>query len=209
MVDNRSSERAQHPQLAFVVSGHLVRRFFLLLQQGVWIRGSVGCSVSAFLKEEIGASSETIERIQSIMVDGKPVDDIGAVMVHDGSTLALSAAMPGLVGATLRRGGAYSSFRSTITYQEKEQACSIGEGWVNIKIFNLLMEELGPSLLRKGVRVDAWVLRGFLADSAGESLHGCSIALDGSFVDVARLMHGLDEGGPERVVLTVTSAGVS
>ena len=35
------------------------------------------------------------------MLDGKPVDDIGSSFLHDGSTLALSAAMPGLVGATL------------------------------------------------------------------------------------------------------------
>ena len=62
------------------------------------------------------------------MLDGKPVDDIGAALVQDGSTLALSAAMPGLVGATLRRGGAYSSFRSAITYHETGERLRAGEG---------------------------------------------------------------------------------
>jgi hypothetical protein len=97
-----------YPQLAFVVNEGLVAGFFLLLQQGVKIRRRVGCSVDIFLREEIGAAPETIEKIQSIMLDGKPVDDISSALIHDGSTLALSAAMPGLVGATLRRGGAYS-----------------------------------------------------------------------------------------------------
>src|SRR5512147_510607 len=91
-----------YPHLAFIVDGALLARFFLLLQQGVKIRRRTGCSVDVFLREEIGAAPETIEKIQSIMLDGKPVDDIGSAVVQDGSTLALSAAMPGLVGATLR-----------------------------------------------------------------------------------------------------------
>lgn len=139
------------PRITFDVDGPLVSHFFLLLQQGVTIRSRTGCSVAAFLREEIGADSETIEKIQSVVLDGSPVDDLESAVIKDGSVLALSAAMPGLVGATLRRGGTYSSFRSAITYHKTQEECVKGEGLVQIKVFNLLMAELGPGLLQRGV----------------------------------------------------------
>ena len=169
------------------MDGPLVARFFLLLQQGVKIRRRVGCSVEAFLREEIGAAPETIEKIQSIMLDGKPVDDIGSALIHDGSILALSAAMPGLVGATLRRGGAYSSLRSAITYHETGKACAPGEGWISVKIFNLLMAELGPGLLRTGRSLRSSDLLGFLMERAEEFRQGCSATLDSKPVDIGML----------------------
>ena len=106
----------------------LVARFFLLLQRGVRLRRRVGCSVEVFLKDELGVGPGTIEKIQSIILDGKAVDDIGSAVIHDGSTLALSAALPGLVGATLRRGGRYASFRSGITYHEADRRASRWRG---------------------------------------------------------------------------------
>jgi hypothetical protein len=198
-----------YPRLAVIVDGPLVARFFLLLQQGVRIRRRVGCSVDVFLRQEIGATSETIEKIQSIMLDGKPVDDIGSSLLHDGSTLALSAAMPGLVGATLRRGGAYSSFRSAITYHETEKACAPGEGWVSVKIFNLLMAVLGPDLLRTGVLLRSSDLLGFLDERAEDFRHGCSATLDGKPVDLGMLEGSTGLAGNDQVFLTVAVGQVN
>jgi len=198
-----------YPRLAFIVDGPLVALFFLLLQQGVKIRRHVGCSVDVFLRQEIGASTETIEKIQSIMLDGKPVDDIGSSLVHDGSTLALSAAMPGLVGATLRRGGAYSSFRSAITYHETEKGCAPGEGWVNVKIFNLLMAELGPDLLRTGVLLPSSDLFGFLMERIEEFRHGCSATLNGKPIDIGKLEGSTVLAGNDQVFLTVAVGPVN
>jgi hypothetical protein len=192
-----------YPRLAFVVDEVRVAGFFLLLQQGVKIRRRVGCSVGIFLLQEIGASPETIETIQSIILDGKPVDDIGSALVHDSSVLALSAAMPGLVGATLRRGGAYSSFRSVITYHETGMACAPGEGWVRVKIFNLLMAALGPDLLQKGVLVSAAHLLGLLMERAEEFGQLCSAVLDGTSVDIDMLGKSTLLEGKEQVFLTV------
>ena len=205
MVDTQTAEAGPYPCLVFVVDLPLVARFFLLLQQGVKIRRRVGCSVDAFLREEIGVSPATIEKIQSIMLDGKPVDDISSALIHDGSVLALSAAMPGLVGATLRRGGAYSSFRGAITYHETGVVCAPVEGWVRIKIFNLLMAELGPGLLRKGVLVEAVDLLGYLADRAQELWQGCTVTLDGKTIEVGRLQNDTGLAGAGGVLLTVSS----
>jgi hypothetical protein len=200
---DKNSVPGSYPHLAFVVDEGRVAGFFLLLQQGVRIRRRVGCSVDIFLRQGIGASPGTVETIQSIMLDGKPVDDIGSSLVHDGSVLALSAAMPGLVGATLRRGGAYSSFRSVITYHETGTACASGEGWVRVKIFNLLMAALGPDLLRKGVLVGSADLLSLLRERAEEFGQGCNALLDGKSVDIGMLGKSMDLAGKEQVFLTV------
>jgi len=92
--------------------------FFSLLQKGFMLEVKVGCSVRSLLLDQMGLSAEYIERrIQTLFVDSKPVDDLDRVAIRDGSTLALSSAMPGLLGATLRRGGYYAAMRSQITHR--------------------------------------------------------------------------------------------
>jgi hypothetical protein len=195
-----------YPRLAFTVDEPVIARFFLLLQQGVKIRRRIGCSVEVFLRQEIGAAPETIEKIQSVMLDGKPVDDIACSLLHDNSTLALSAAMPGLVGATLRRGGAYSTFRSAITYHETGKPCASGEGLVTVKIFNLLMAELGPDLLRTGVLLRSSDLLEFLMERADEFVQRCSATLNAKPVDIGMLCDNAGWlAGEDQVFLTVAA----
>jgi hypothetical protein len=196
-------------RLAFVVNEPLIAAFFLLLQRGVTIRRRVGCSIDVFLREDIGAAPETIEKIQSIMLDGKPVDDIGSALIHEGSVLALSAAMPGLVGATLRRGGAYSALRNAITYHEAGKAGVRGEGWVGIKLFNLMMAELGPGLLREGVFVKSADIAGLLAERSQEFGHGCTVTIDGKSVDIGTLKGKAALEGADQVLLTVARSAAS
>jgi hypothetical protein len=209
MNDKRPAENSSFPHCAFVLEERLIARFFLLLQQGVKIQRRVGCTVLAFLREELGAGPLTIEKIQSIMLDGKPVDDIGSAMIHDGSVLALSAAMPGLVGATLRRGGAYSSLRSVITYQETGETCKPGEGWVSIKLFNLMMAELGPGLLQQGVLVRAHDLSDLLAERSEDFRQGCSVMLDSKTVGVGMMEGSRSWAGKDQVFLTVAAGPVN
>jgi hypothetical protein len=209
MTDTGSIGAGSYPHLAIIVDGPLMAQFFLLLQQGVKIRRRTGCSVDVFLHEELGAAPETIEKIQSIMLDGKPVDDIRSALMHDGSILALSAAMPGLVGATLRRGGAYSSFRSGITYHETETACAAREGWVTVKIFNLLMGELGRLLLRTGVLVRTSDLFGFLKERADELQQGCRAVLDDKPADIETLERNPALAGKDQVLLTLAEASAN
>jgi hypothetical protein len=113
--------------------------------------------------------------------------------------------MPGLVGATLRRGGAYSSLRSGITYHETGTACAPGEGWVRVKIFNLLMAELGPGLLRKGVLLRSAELLGLLSERADEFKQGCSATLDGKPIDIRKLGKNAVLTAKDQVFLSVFS----
>jgi len=182
----------------------LISHFFFLLQQGVLIRRRTGCSVASFLREEIGADAQTVEKIQSIILDGKPVDDLERSVVKDGSTLALSAAMPGLVGATLRRGGAYSSFRSEITHHETGEASAQGEGYVRIKLFNLLMSELGPGILRKGVVLGAREIISFVSEQPRDFWEACrEVTLNSVPVDAGKRWETTWFSGKDLVFLVV------
>jgi hypothetical protein len=111
--------------------------------------------VSAFLTEELRLDPRFVaERITTVFLDGQVVDRLDDAVLHDGALLALSGAMPGLVGATLRRGGAYAAMRSEITHRP---GAASGQGprepLVRVKLFNLLIAELGPALLARGVVV--------------------------------------------------------
>jgi hypothetical protein len=126
--------------------------FTPLLQRGVRVEVRVGGPLRTLLEDQFGLNPEYLkERIKTVFLDGKPVDDWDTALVHDGSVLALSAAMPGLAGATLRRGGFFAGMRSQITHRDKESPISPEEGWVMVKLFNLLIPELGPLFLQRGI----------------------------------------------------------
>lgn len=132
-----------------------------LLQAGVEVRARTGGSVLAFLADELGIpAAEIAERVSTVFLDGDVVDDLEAAVLRDGARLALSGALPGLVGATLRRGGAYAAMRAAITRRpEATGAAPAGTGTVRVKLFNLLVAELGPALLRHGFLVEAEAAR--------------------------------------------------
>jgi hypothetical protein len=129
-----------------------------LLQRGVWCRASTPVPLGQFLIEQLGLGEAYVrDRIETIFLDGLVVDDLERSIVHDGSTVTLSAAMPGLVGATLRRGGFYKAMRSEISWSAQSSADEpvvATPGLVRVKLFNLILREAGPDLLRRGVLVD-------------------------------------------------------
>ena len=125
---------------------------FPIFQNGLPIHGNVGCSVETFLVELFDISLSGIdERIPIILLDGKPVEYPGSSIIRDGSVLALSSAMPGLAGASLRRGGHLASFRKTITNPGGDRNAAPRLGVVTVKFFNMLIKDLGIPMLEKGV----------------------------------------------------------
>jgi hypothetical protein len=138
--------------------------FFLpIFQKGVIIKTQAGESIRDLFLNSLEISDEYMEkRIQTVFLNGKAVDNLAATVIPDGSTLALSAAMPGLVGATLRRGGAFASLRQAITLKSGNEPVLKKEGFVILKLFNLLVSELGPPLLARGVWVKGEELKSLL-----------------------------------------------
>jgi len=148
--------------LCLCLEDDLIPRFFQLLQQGFIVKAQVGCSIKTLLCQQLDLSPEYLEeRIQTIFLDGKPVDDVHSATVKQGSTLALSAALPGLVGASLRKGGYYAPMRSQISYREVTPSGPLQEGVIILKLFNLTLKELGPTFLKRGVWIDGGDLSDF------------------------------------------------
>lgn len=134
-------------------------RFGALLQQGIAVRARAR-SLAGFLVEDLGLARDYVRnRITTVFLDGEVVDDLEAATLRDGSRLALSAAMPGLVGATLRRGGPYAAMRAEITRaRAQRQDAAAGGAVIQVKLFNMLIAEVGPVLLERGVLLERAVL---------------------------------------------------
>ena len=142
-------------QLHLAVPSTSLFHFFHLLQSGFMVEIEIGSSVQAFLGSLPGVDPSYAEdRIKTIFLDGKAVDDMNTALLNDDSTLALSAAMPGLAGATLRRGGRLASFRSGITFSADQTSGPAHKGRIYIRLFNLIIKELGPVFLNNGILLE-------------------------------------------------------
>ena len=136
--------------------------FFQLLENGFIIKEKVGCSVKEFLCNRMFIEQDYLDkRIQTIFLNGKPVDDVNSAIVKDGSAISLSAAMPGLAGATMRKGGVLATMRSGISCVPAETGSDSYEGKVTIKFFNLISKELGPEFLNRGIIIEGRTLSEF------------------------------------------------
>ncbi len=171
------------------VDALLIPRFQSMLQAGFFVKARVGKSIEHFLCEQMGISPHYVrEKISTIFLDGKPVDDIDSATIREGSVLALSSAMPGLVGATMRRKGFYASLRNTITHAHDEGSVEEKEGFFRVKVFNLLMADLASPFFGRGIYVPSRELEEFFASQADRFFGGIrGMTLDGQSADPGRL----------------------
>lgn len=131
-------------------------RLTALFGEGVGVVTETGIALIAFLCDQLQIDHDYIDqRVQTIFVNSKAVDRMEEVYLDAGDVIALSAAMPGLAGATLRKGGILAGFRQTISHagggsRSGEQRKAL----VKLKLFNLVARELAGQLLQKGVWVN-------------------------------------------------------
>ena len=194
--------------LTLHVTRALLPSFYQFLQRGFFFGALVGCNIRALLCEQLGLDEQYVsERVTTVFLNGKPVDDIDSVIVREGSVLSLSAAMPGLVGAAMRRGGRYAFLRDSITQQETAAPAESKAGVIQMRLFNMVMEELGPSFLEKGIIVQTAGLITFFGDQPEEFWGGCKlIALDGIPLEPARIKDGSALSGGEWLMLSVVAS---
>lgn len=191
--------------LTLVVAAARIPAFFELLGHGVLLEVRTGCSVRQLLGKQLGLDEDYIEqRIQTVFLDARPVDDLDAAVVKAGATLSLSAAMPGLAGATLRRGGFYAAMRGSISHCKDRLPEKTATGRVTVKLFNMTARQLGPEFLKRGVWIKAAVLRDFFARRSRQIQPACSRAeLDGQAIALPELSKA--DLGVNPVYLQVTA----
>ncbi len=169
--------------------------FTPLFSRGVRVGACLECSVKELVCGQLGVPEDYLEnRVQTIFLNGHAVDDTGRATVGDGATIALSAAMPGLAGAVLRKGGVLAALRPDITYQNQGPVQETCQGRVILKLFNMTSREVGPLLLAVGIWIDGAGLREIF-DRCGELLRqGCRrVQWDGSSIGFDELTARLED----------------
>jgi hypothetical protein len=142
-----------------------------VFRQGVQVEILAGSSIRQVIVDQLGIAEDYLEnRVQTLFLNGKPVDDVDAMKVSDGSILALSAAMPGLAGATLRKGGKYAAFRQEISLGSDASVPVLRKGRMLLKLFNQVAEEQGPVVLTKGIGISGGDLLDVIRKAKDRSL---------------------------------------
>lgn len=184
--------------------------FFPILQHGVVVRADLGVSVRKILCDQLGVSAEYLDkRINTVFLDGQPVDDVDTAVVTEGATLGLSGALPGFVGAALRKGGFYSRMRAEITHTGMERALKKAEGFFVLKLYNLVLPELGPLFLKAGFWMSAEDLLGFFSARPSRFWEGLKEAeIDGRQVESRAILDQPWSKGRRMVFLAVRTSSV-
>ncbi len=175
-------------KLRLHVENGALARFLALFQQGFFLSAPVGASLEEVLTMA-GFSREYLQtRVQTVFHNGHAVDDAVTETVGGGSTVALSAAMPGLVGAIFRKKSPIAALRSQTG---KGVECVSGRGrteLIRVKLFNSVAQDMGPALLAQGILLDGAVAADFFA-SRRELLKPviAHAHLDGEIIDPERL----------------------
>ena len=176
-----------------------------LTGSGLAIRARTGCSVRQLLCGQLRIEPEYLaDRIQIIFLNGKAVDNVDTAIVTAGATIGLSAAMPGLAGAMLRKGSRYAPMRIQLTEEGPDDtaAAKAGESDVVVKLFNMLQREIGPEFLHRGVRVAGRAFGDLIGRLSGAVRSGVNAAeVDGEHVAPNALL-AADWSG-RQVLLTV------
>lgn len=155
------NSKPQHLRIA--VKTRQIAFFFRFIESGFRLRVKTGLSIRELFCDQLGVSRDYYDdRIQTVFLDSKPVDNDATALVYDGARIALAAAMPGLVGATFRKGGQYAYFRGTISHSETGNSSVKGEGEIVVKLFNMVAKELGPAFLKKGIIIEGKRFRDFV-----------------------------------------------
>lgn len=175
--------------LRLFLESDLLSQFREVLQKGFTVTVPIGQTVADLLSGHFGIPADYVRgRISTIFLDGRAIDAISSVRVREGSTIALSSAMPGLAGAALRREGPLSAMRSGITHQGGGTSASSHEGLMRIKLFNAVMAEAGRLFLEKGILLEPEEARQFFGSRPAVFSEGCrEVLLDGLLFDSRRL----------------------
>lgn len=174
-----------------------------ILREGVGIGLRPGLSLRQTMVQDLGFCPECVEeRVQTVFLDGSPVDDIDADSAVAGCTLALAGSLPGVAGIAMRRGSPVGVFREGIAHDithnithapphdEASRSATVELLPVTLKLFNSVALECMAAVLEQGVSMRAGRLAELL-EADPDALAQASFRLDGQALDRAGLLAAL------------------
>jgi hypothetical protein len=159
-----------------------------LLQSGIEVKSHAGIGIGNFLCNLDGFTEEYLaSSVETLFLNGTPVDDLEQPMGGSSPVLALSAAMPGLAGAIFRKNSFQSALRTTTKplnsdHQKKEEIT------VTLKLFNSVAKDRGVELLQRGVTLKAAKVMAFLTKMPNRENHLQGASLNGQPLPVNEMM---------------------
>lgn len=170
--------------------------FFELLAAGLYVDAGAGESIRSLLEGRLGLDADYVEaNVQTVFLNGRAVDDFDQTLVSEDAVVALSSAMPGLVGAVFRRQSPLGSMRGVSAEAGMAPTEAAANCRVMVKLFNRVAADVGPDWLAAGVRVPAKRLADFLASHSDLEVH--EAAVDGRQSGVPEILSVLKTGGEE------------
>lgn len=183
-----------------------------LFREGVRISVSPGRTLRQTMVQDLGFCPECVEeRVQTVFLDGSPVDDIDADQVTQDCTLALAGALPGVAGIAMRRGSPVGVFREGISHgtgHGEGHGVKQGAGGMlcaTLKLFNSVALECLAWVLEQGVELRAGRLADLLSEEP-EALAGAGFRLDGRVMgrqEAIAALRGLP--GPVRLTAEIAA----
>lgn len=209
MTQDKSGLQGPEPRLNLSLPADLFSIWMPVLSAGFTVAVPLGRSVRESLCGHLGLPERYLDtQVQTVFLNHQPVDDLERTVLRDGDVLSLSAAMPGLAGATMRRGGFFAGLRFDISHTGKERELREGHGEITLKLFNTVGRDLGPGFLEQGIAVAAGaVVRviGTYGDLIARRPH--TIELDGAPVSLKVLPKRLADSSRQLRLKIVPAAG--
>lgn len=153
MTDSKPDSKSKFASIHLEMPEKNFWMFSEIFQKGVFLKTQcIGNAIEAFLKNELQLTDYYItNRLGTIFLDNKPIDDLKSGILRHYSKVALSSAMPGLVGAIMRQGSPLADMREGISYKSSESFTIFEEGFITVKLFNLVIYDIGKEILKKGI----------------------------------------------------------
>ncbi len=175
--------------LSMVVNDKMVPIFFQLLGHGFSMNVQTGCSVKELLCQQFRIPEDYLdERIKTIFLDAKVVDDASSAIVNDGSTFLFqvpcraSSELFCEVEAFMLPCAARFPMIKTKPLHERA-------GKITLKLLNLVVKELGPAFLEQGIWFNGEKLQEFIKYHLGElKSGGAASELNGELIDINNLL---------------------
>ena len=183
---NMNCPTSEPPVLDFTAPDGSACLFATVFQGGVSMPVPPGTTLGSFLDNLPGFTMDYVaDAIQTIFLDGTAVDDLQTPITGDSPVLALSAAMPALAGAILRRNSFHPALRTATARPASHH--DRGPVTLTLKLFNSIARDRGPALLAGGVRVAAHRLLDFFATHPTLLADGYRFRWQGESIAAARL----------------------